>query len=141
MPTETSGKQEKELTKISKEALTSFQEHKQQIIIETVNRSLQRPEEVEHHGQKARDILTAGLGFMTQNLEVAMTLGEVTFLEDQLNWARDRLPHDGVSMEHLLSRFKIYRDVVKETMSRKHSDEVIKYIDWMIEHQQKNIEK
>lgn len=95
MPTETSGKQEKELPMISKEALTSFQENKQKIIKETVNRSLKRQEEVEHHGQKAREILIAGLGFMTQNLEVAMTLGEVTFLHDQLNWARDRLPHDG----------------------------------------------
>jgi hypothetical protein len=141
MPTETSGKQEKELPMISKEALTSFQENKQKIIKETVNRSLKRQEEVEHHGQKAREILIAGLGFMTQNLEVAMTLGEVTFLHDQLNWARDRLPHDGVSMEHLLSRFQIYRDLVKETMSRQHSHEVIKYIDWMIEQQQKNIEK
>ncbi len=70
-----------------------------------------------------------------------MTLGEVTFLEDQLNWARDRLPHDGVSMEHLLSRFKIYGEVVKETMSVEHSDEVIKFIDWMIAYQEELVEK
>ncbi len=125
----------KDLPAISPQAMASFQEHSQQIINETVFRSLKREEEVVQHGEGAKEVLTAGLGFFTQNLEAAMSLGEVALLEDVLVWAKDRLPHDGVAMEHVLSRFKIYRGVVMEILPEEYAKEVIIYIDWMISYQ------
>lgn len=130
-----------DLTPISTEALISFKEHIPEIIKETVNRSLKREEEVAHHGEKGREVLTSGIGFLTRNLEAAMSMGEVAFLEDQLIWAQDRLPHDGVESEHLLSRFKIYREVILKTLTPAHAAEITGYIDWMISFQQGLIER
>jgi hypothetical protein len=60
---------------------------------------------------------------------------ELPFLEDELLWAKDRLPYDGVMMKHILSRFKIYHDVVNEIIPVKYTNEVNYFIDWMITRQ------
>lgn len=126
---------ETQLPPISKEALASFQENRDAIIKETVSQSLKIDHEVEHHGEKAPQLLTTGLEFTTKMLEAAMITGEVVLLEDELKWAKDRLPHDGVQMEHVINRFEIYRGVVNETLPSDYASEIITFIDWMINYQ------
>ncbi len=129
-----------ELPPISPEALSSFQENSTTLIKETVSRSLKHYHEVEHHGENAPQILTTGLEFTTKMLEAAMSMGEVSLLEDELKWAKDRLPHDGVKMEQVLHRFKIYRDVIQETLPSEYATEITAFMDWMINYQQAMIE-
>jgi hypothetical protein len=123
------------VSSISPEALESFRKLSDNIIKETVSRSLENKDEVSNHGDQAERILTIGLEFTTKVLDAAMSVGELPFLEDELLWAKDRLPHDGVMMEHILSRFKIYRDVVNEMIPVKYANEVNYFIDWMIARQ------
>lgn len=130
-----------DLPAISTEALESFRENSQLIIKETVHRSLKREKEVSQHGDQAEKLITSGLEFTTKMLEAAMSMGEIPLLEDELTWAKDRLPHDGVEMEHILSRFKIYRDVVGEKLPPEYATEVIGFIDWMIAHQKEIIDQ
>jgi hypothetical protein len=131
----------KYLPAISPEALASFKEKSPLIIKETVKRSLKRDKEVAHHGDQAEKLITSGLEFTTRMLEAAMGMGEISLLEDELSWAQDRLPHDGVEMEHVLSRFKIYRDVVKDTLPPEYAAEVNGFIEWMIVHQKEIIDE
>ncbi len=130
-----------DLLAISPEALESFRENSQLIIKETVVRSLKREKEVSQHGDQAEKLIASELDFTTRMLDTAMSMGEIPLLDDELSWANDRLPHDGVEMEHILSRFKIYRDVVKETLAPEYADEVIGFIDWLIVHQKEIVEK
>jgi len=124
------------LPPISPEALASFHENRDTLIRETVTRSLKRDHEVLQHGEKAPKLLTIGLDFTTKMLEAAMSMGEVALLEDELKWAKDRLPHDGVEMEQVLHRFKIYRDVIQETLPLEYANEITAFMDWMINYQQ-----
>ena len=50
-------------------------------------------------------------------LDAALATGEEVLLADQLTWALDRLPHDGVAPQHVLARFRILRDVVIARMT------------------------
>lgn len=134
MSTGESNTLKKELPPISPGALASFQENKEILIKKTVHRSLQREHEVAHLGESAQDLLTAGMEFTTQMLEAAMSMGEVALLEDELAWAQDRLPHDGVEMEHILNRLKILCDVTRETLPPKQANEINEFIKWMIKH-------
>lgn len=134
MPTGKSNTIKNELPPISPEALASFQVNKEFLIKKTVQRSLQREHEVAHLGESAQDLLTAGMQFTTQMLEAAMSMGEVALLEDELEWAQDRLPHDGVEMEHVLNRLKILCDVTRETLPPEQANEINEFIKWMIKH-------
>lgn len=136
MPSYNSNLAKNKLAPIYPEALESFQENRNIIIKETVSRSLKRDHEVDHHGEKAPELLTTGLEFTTKMLEAAMSMGEVALLEDELKWAQDRLPHDGVQMEHVLNRFKIYREVINETLPSGYANEINTFIDWMISYLQ-----
>jgi ferric-dicitrate binding protein FerR (iron transport regulator) len=121
--------------RVSDEALASFRAASAEIIKETVSRSMARQDEVTQHGAQAQQLLTAGLEFTTRMLDAAMATGEIPMLEDELSWARDRLPHDGVAPEHVLSRLTIYRDVVSTLLPAHLAGEVTGYIDWMIARQ------
>ncbi|MFO7729155.1 MAG: hypothetical protein R6V86_00170, partial [Spirochaetia bacterium] len=56
-----------------------------------------------------------------------------SILEDQLNWALKRLPHDNVNPVFILNRFELFYDVVDELMPAEKSTGVKHYIRWMIQ--------
>ncbi|NYB52314.1 MAG: hypothetical protein HVN35_07150 [Methanobacteriaceae archaeon] len=130
---------ESNLPPVSAEALEAFQAASDDIIKETVKRSLEREDEVIHHGDDAGELITSGITFTTQMLEAAMSMGEIPLLEDELQWAKDRLPHDGVELEHVKVRLQIYRNVVSEKIPAEHSQEINQFIDWMINRQEEII--
>lgn len=127
------------LSAIPPETLSAFQDKAPEIIKESVQRSLKNKNDIVQHGDEAEKLLKIGMEYITKMLESAMSVGEIFLLKDQLSWAFDRLPHDGVEMEHLLSRFNIYRDVVDEKLPKKHSHEINRYLDWMIDYQKELI--
>ncbi len=132
---------QEEFPPVSSEALKSFKEHSPHIIKNTVNISLERSDEVVQHGDHARELLSSGMEFTTRMLETAMLLGEVSILEDQLSWACNRLPHDGVALEHILIRLEIYRGQIREALPEEYVSEITHYIDWMIEWQKEWLKK
>ncbi len=116
---------------VSQEALNAFRRETSRLVAETVSRALARKEEVAHHGAEAPRIITAGIEFTVRMLDAAMAAGEGVLLDDELRWSLDRLPHDGVLPEHLLSRFKLLREVVKECMPKALAAEIAQVIEWM----------
>ena len=85
--------------------------------------------------------MTIGMEFTTRMLESAMSLREVSILEYQLNWACDRLPHDGVALKHILIRLEIYREQIIEALTEEYASEITLYLDWMITWQKEYIKK
>lgn len=132
---------QEEFPPVSSEALKSFKEYSPQIIRNTVNISLKRTDEVAQHGDQARELLSTGMEFTTRMLESAMLMGEISILEDQLSWACDRLPHDGVALEHILIRLDIYREQIRDVLPEEYASEIIPYLDWMIEWQKEFLNK
>ncbi|GAB6056418.1 hypothetical protein JCM15415_17340 [Methanobacterium movens] len=126
---------------VSPEALKSFKENSPRIIKKTVDISMERSKEVEHHGKKARELLSTGMEFTTRMLESAMLVGEISILEDQLNWACVRLPHDGVTLENILLMLELYQKEIKKTLKNEHNSQIIPYVDWMITWQKEYIKK
>lgn len=133
--------EKKPIGPVSAAALAAFRKEKQAIIQEAAARSLARRDEVAHHGDEAERLITSGLEFTTRMVDAAMKMGEVALLDDQLTWAMDRLPHDGVSPEHVLKRFRIYRQVVEEHLPAAHAAEVVRFLEWMIARQQELLQR
>lgn len=125
----------------SAEALAAFRKERETIIQAVAARSLARQEEVAHHGDEAERLITSGIEFTTRMVDAAMAMGEVVLLADQLRWAMDRLPHDGVSPEYVLNRFRIYRQVVEERLPADHAADVVRFLDWMIVRQQELLQR
>lgn len=87
-------------------------------------------------GRKAEaDMVAAGMGFVIKMLDAAMEIGDVTILEDQLVWAAERLPHDGVSSGDVLQRFENFEQVLKAMLEPEHAQAIVLYVQWMIDRQ------
>ena len=126
----------KDLPVLSPETLAEFEANRAQIVNEVVERSMQRPDEVAQHGSRARQLLTAGLGYTTEALGVAMRLHDCELLFIQVRWANERLPHDGVAPQHMLARFQILADVVRATLAPADAAAVNQYVDALIAFEQ-----
>jgi hypothetical protein len=124
---------------VSPEALAAFQAQRIIIVQTVVARALERQNEVVQHGEQAAQLLTVGLDFTTQALEVAMRLHNTKMLDDQLQWANERLPHDGVQPEHLLTRFEILAQVVDATLPVQHAAAINGFVRWMVVRQRELI--
>jgi hypothetical protein len=120
------------LPPVDHDALSAFKSARQSINEQVVQRALQRPKETAQHGDQAAEMISSGIEFTTRMLENTMPTGQTALLEDQLAWALDRLPHDGVAPEHVLSRFTIYAGVVAELLETKDAQQINRYLEWMI---------
>jgi MerR family transcriptional regulator, light-induced transcriptional regulator len=116
---------------VSKDALAGFREASARIVASTVDRSLARTDEIAGHGSDARRLITAGIEFTVRMLDAALASGEGALMEDELSWALDRLPHDGVAPEHILGRFQVLREVISAELSRPQAEQIVRAVDWM----------
>lgn len=126
-----------EPSRVSPEALAALAAARE-TIIRTV---LERTHEVAHHGDEAERILSAGLEFTTRMLETAMQLHQPGLLDQQIDWAYERLPHDSTVPEHILSRFQIYAEVVGALLPAPHAEAVNQFVNRMIVRQQALMQK
>lgn len=122
---------------VSEETLAAFRAAAEAITQDTVQRALDYPAEVAHHGEEAPDLLHQGLQFTTKGLETALAFNTVDLLVDQMRWGMDRLRHHGVSGEHVLHRLQLYRAAVADRLPAGHAAEVNAYVDWMIDYQRR----
>jgi hypothetical protein len=121
------------LPAISQKALADFRKAAPEIIKETVAQAMLCTDDIAQHGEQAESLITSGLVFTTRMLDSAMSVGATALLKDELSWAKDRLPHDGVSMQQVSRRLIIYRNIILEKMSPNDGIEVVRYVDWMLE--------
>lgn len=117
---------------VSQEAISAFVDNQVKILNEVVNRSLKCDQEIEQHAGNAKQIITSGLEFTIKLLIPAMQTGEYILLDDQAEWAADRLPHDGVSLEQIVNRLKRLMAVVEEQLTKNNADEINCYIEYLI---------
>jgi MerR family transcriptional regulator, light-induced transcriptional regulator len=117
------------------EALAVFKKHHAQIVQTVVRRLLAAPGAYAHLGESAEKILAAGVEFATVDLETALQIGEPGLLDDQLAWAKDRLPHDGISSQQQLANLVVYAQVVDEILPAPAAQAVNRLVRGMIEKQ------
>lgn len=116
---------------VSTAALEAFRGLSARIISETTARALAKSEDVAQHGADAPRLIASGIQFTVRMLDAAMASGEDALLEDELHWALDRLPNDGVSAEQILSRFAMMREVVNGCIPPGPAAEVVAAVRWM----------
>lgn len=117
--------------RVSPSTVANFLAHRQQIVRETAARSLVRTT-VSQQGADAYHSLAVGLDFTTQALAVAMQLTNTSILDQQLQWANERLPYAGAGAEQLLTRFQLLADVVRETLDVQDAQAVNRYVEYLI---------
>jgi hypothetical protein len=124
-----------QIKKVPPDALAAYRAHRGTIVQTTVALAMHHHDEVTQHGEQAEHLLTAGLDYTTQALEVAMALHDLDMLEYQLQWGNERLPHDGVQPRHLLRRYEILARVIETTLGEPHAQAVNQFVGWMIARQ------
>ncbi len=120
---------------VSAAAVAAFEHACPAIEQAVVTRALSQPEEVAQHGPAAAHVLSAGMGFLSQMLLAALKVNRVEVLEFQLQWAKDRLPHDGVQAAHILHRLHWYAEAVSAHLPAPLAAEVNGYVHWLIARQ------
>jgi len=121
-----------ELKAISPEAMAAYRYACPDLIKDTVAESLKETCNVEEFGEQAERIVTSGLVFTTRMLEAAMAMGSKIILKDEIEWAQDRLPHDGVDMMQVVCRIKILRRQIINRIQPALASEITAYVDWLL---------
>ena len=121
---------------ITPEAQAAFKKQHTKLIEALVTRLLAEPGEFDHLGDQAESTLAAGFEFTASNLEVCMQVNDASLLIDQLRWANDRLPHDGIQMDRMTKNLRVYCDVISELLPAPYSIEIAGLIHNLISAQQ-----
>ncbi len=101
---------------------------------------MEKSEDISQHGDKAYDILCYGINMTTKILDTAMSVHEPSILDDQLKWANDRLPIDGVKPEHIYDRIRIYISVINELLPTVYAVQITNFLEWMLIRQKELME-
>jgi hypothetical protein len=113
---------------VSAAAQAVFHKNHALIIDTTVARLLSVPHQFELLGDRAEHVLTSGFEFTSATLEACLQINDVSLLLDQMKWSKDRLPHDGISMEQMAKNLQVYCDVIGEILPETHANEIITVI-------------
>jgi hypothetical protein len=125
---------------VSKSALTEYRKLLGQMIEEVVEGVFEDSTQVEQ-GRDQLDLLPAGFEFTLKMLDGAASVGDLALLEDQLQWAVQHLPHQGILAEQLLTRFQLLETIMEEVLSAGTWAEFRPYLHWMITRQQELVEE
>ncbi len=124
-----------ELAPVPAAALQAFKAKSDEIIRAVVAQSMEHTDQVAAHGDQAERLLVAGMRYTTLGLQTAIFLRNTTLLDLQLTWAADRLRHDGVLPEHILTSLEIYAEVVERLLPAEQAQAINQYVRWMIDRQ------
>jgi hypothetical protein len=117
---------------VSPEAQAAFKKNQPKIIEQLVARLLAEPGQFDHLGNQAESTLKAGFEFTSSSLEACMLMNDASLLINQLSWAKDRLPHDGISMERMLKNLQVYCDVITQVLPAAYAAEIVQMIEQMM---------
>jgi len=117
---------------VNNSTTASFKKLKNTLIDRAAANIMLHTKSMDTLGNTAEEKIRSGLDFTIEVLISVMSLGDVNLLEDQLNWAKDRLPHDGIEPEHIMENMKILAGVINELMTKTDADSIAPYMQWMI---------
>jgi hypothetical protein len=117
---------------VSNEAQAAFKKNHAEIIEMVVARLLAEAGQFDQLGDQAESTLTAGFEFTSSSLESCMLINDACLLIDQLRWSKDRLPHDGISMNRMAENLRVYCNVIVELLPASHSSEIVNMIQHMM---------
>jgi hypothetical protein len=126
---------------VSTEAQAAFKKNLPKINDLLVTRLLAEPGQFDHLGEQAEKTLRSGFEFTSSSLEACMVMNDSSLLIDQLRWAKDRLPHDGISMERMVKNLGVYCDVISELLPKPYSTEIVNMIQSLVLAQQKIVKE
>ena len=126
---------------ISSEAQSAFKQNHTKIIDTLVAKLLKEPGQFDHLGDQAESILRTGFEFTSSSLEACMRVNDASLLIDQLRWAKDRLPHDGIEMEQMIKNLQVYCEVISEILPENYSSGIVELIQNMISMQKEIAEE
>jgi hypothetical protein len=116
-------------------ALDSFRAAHDQILTETTRRSAARTGAGDQPRTVSIETIRAGLQFTLRILDAAMATDSVEILDDQLQWAGKRLPHDNVSPALVLAEFQLLAEVIDQCLEPEHAAEISHAVRWLVERQ------
>jgi hypothetical protein len=119
-------------SKVDHDTIASFKRLKNSLIDRAVSNIMLHSRSMDELGDTAEEKIRSGLDFTIEVLISVMSLADVNLLEDQLNWAKDRLPHDGIQPDHIMENMKILSGVINELMTETDADSIVPYLEWMI---------
>ena len=125
-----------ELLPITAHAMSSFLQQKDTIIKNAVDEAVRYEDDMPYDSMKKETIIRYGFEYTTRMLEAVMAVGEIALFEDQITWAQDRLPHDGVQSKNILRLFKIYSKHISTSLSEQDASEIQPYMSWLIKRQE-----
>ncbi len=117
---------------ISPDARQAFKQNQTKIIDTLVARLLAQPGAFDHLGNQAEQVLKNGFEFTANTLDACMQVNDISLLVDQLNWAKDRLPYDGISMERMKKNLDSFCQVISEFIHPPLDNEIIGLVQSMI---------
>lgn len=127
-------------SQLLKDAAQTLKDLEQEIIEEAVDQSMQYKSEVAHHGSDARHIIEQGFRFTHKMLISSVSTGQKNILEDQADWAVNRLPHDKVQLPNLIARLRRYRQTIINRLPEDQAKQVIPFLDVLITRIQDHLE-
>lgn len=122
------------LVPVSSQTLVALRDCYGDIARIVVTRLLATPQ-VAAPGDPSERRLMAGVRFTTLALQTAIFLRNTDVLDAQLEWAADRLGHDGVAPEQLLALLLLYAEVVEQVLPPEPALVLNQYVQWMIRKQ------
>jgi hypothetical protein len=122
---------------ISYEAQAAFKKNRVIINDMLVTRLLAEPGQFDHLGDQAESTLKSGFEFTSAGLEACMLMNDSSLLVDQVRWAKDRLPFDGISMERMEKNLQVYCEVISDLLPKPYAAEIVSMIQDLISVQQK----
>jgi hypothetical protein len=121
---------------ISQQAQAEFKKNRLKMNELSVTRLLAEPGAFDHLGDQAESVLKSGFEFTSSTLEACMLVNEASLFIDQLRWAKDRLPHDGISMQRMGKNLEVYCEVISETLPPSYAAEIVHLIQQLMTAQQ-----
>jgi hypothetical protein len=125
---------------VSAAAQAAFRKNHYQIIASSVAKLLAEPGAYDHLGEQAEQTLKAGFEFTSSSIEACLQMNNLSLLIDQLRWAKDRLPHDGIRMEQMANNLLIYCKVIREYLPPAHANEIITVVQILIPNSNTSLE-
>ena len=125
---------------VSVAAQAAFRKNHSQIIDSSVAKLLAEPGAYDHLGEQAEQILRAGFEFTSSSIEACLQVNNLSLLIDQLRWAQDRLPHDGIRMDQMAHSLVVYCQVIREYLAQNQADEIISVVHTIIPNSNSSLE-
>lgn len=122
-----------ENTKVSPEALQAFRTEHLAINDLFLQKLLSETNQADHLGDESVSILRAGAEFMTSSMEAVIAVNQPALLLHQLDWAKDRLPQDGIDLPQLKKNLMIYQQVIEELLPPTFAKEIANLIHMMVD--------